>query len=117
MNDDLETLDDMTITIERIHHHQLAPGLVRYALRRAQAELDRIGLRIVVRPKRHGRPPARRDPNVITIGFDHQPGETSPSPAIVEVIDADVVDDDVANATTVEDDGTVPPGANDWSAP
>ncbi len=59
--DSIDSLDDTAITVvRRLDGPRPSPGRIRYALRRAQAELDPIGLQIVIRPKAHGRAPRRR---------------------------------------------------------
>ena len=94
---DVDHLDDVTLALERVDTRRPAtPGRVRYALRRAQAELDEIGVRIVVRPKRHGRPAGQRKTNVVELSADH------PSEPVADV-DGDVV----AKATTSVNDETV----------
>lgn len=52
----IDTLDDHDIVVVRDATRRPKPGQVRYSLRRAADELDAIGLTLVIRPRRHGRP-------------------------------------------------------------
>lgn len=60
--DDCDSLDDCDIRVRRTGRPPAAPrpGLIAYALRKANRALAEAGLELVVSPRRHGRPPRPR---------------------------------------------------------
>jgi hypothetical protein len=65
----VDSLDDCTAAVVVLDRRRRpSPGLLRYAIGRANSELAAAGLTIVVRRRRHGRPPHARQ--LPTSSFD-----------------------------------------------